>query len=104
MQPAAVTLVAAVGTVTTLSAAQLAIARSYGFPSWNALKLEVERRTVLDDGDLSRLSDLLAKRPELATMEMDRWLDPPLDAAPRRQFDDRTQHDRVEALLAALTT
>jgi uncharacterized protein len=81
-QSAAVTLIAAVGTVTTLAAAQLAIARGYGFPSWNALKLEVERRTVLDDGDLSRLSDLLAKRPELATMERDHWLDHPLGAAP----------------------
>ena len=46
---AALTLIAAVGTRQTLATAQLAVARSYGFSSWSALKLEVERRTVLDD-------------------------------------------------------
>jgi hypothetical protein len=80
--------------------------------------------------DLSRLSDLLAKRPELATMEMDHWLDHPLGAAPlsyvaMQRYDTKgnlwrrvpgtgalarallaagTQHDRVEAILAPQTT
>ena len=42
--PRAVTRLRAVSGSTTLSAAQLAIAREYGFPSWPSLKDEVERR------------------------------------------------------------
>jgi hypothetical protein len=39
-----------------LSSAQLALAREYGFASWARLKLEVERRDVLNSRDLSRLA------------------------------------------------
>ena len=51
----------------TLAAAQLAVARQYGFASWARMKLEVERRDILNSRDLSRLTRLLAVHPELAT-------------------------------------
>ncbi|HEX6473181.1 MAG TPA: ankyrin repeat domain-containing protein [Streptosporangiaceae bacterium] len=59
----------------TLSAAQVAIAREYGFPSWPALKLEVERRDIFNSRDLSRLARLLAEHPDLATTKMEHWCD-----------------------------
>jgi uncharacterized protein len=58
-----------------LSSAQLAIAREYGFPSWAKLKLEVERRDILNHRDLSRLTRLLADHPELAVSQMEHWAD-----------------------------
>jgi uncharacterized protein len=58
-----------------LSSAQLALAREYGFASWARLKLEVERRDVLNSRDLSRLARLLAGHPELATTRMEHWSD-----------------------------
>jgi Family of unknown function (DUF5990)/Ankyrin repeats (many copies)/Ankyrin repeats (3 copies) len=58
-----------------LSAAQLALAREYGFTSWTRLKLEVERRDILNSRDLSRLTRLLAEHPELATRRMEHWSD-----------------------------
>ncbi len=58
-----------------LDSAQLAIAREHGFPSWVKLKLEVERRDVLNQRDVSRLSDLLARHPESATTRMEGWSD-----------------------------
>src|SRR5260370_41942497 len=58
-----------------LSSAQLALAREYGFASWARLKLEVERRDILNSRDLSRLARLLAEHPELATTKMEPWPD-----------------------------
>ena len=66
----------------TLSSAQLAVAREYGFASWAKLKVEVERRRVLDRGDLEGLSALLAEHPTLAQTVMEHWSDHPLGAAP----------------------
>ena len=37
------------------------IAREYGFASWARLKLEVERRDILNTRDLSRLTRMLAE-------------------------------------------
>jgi uncharacterized protein len=65
-----------------LASAQLALAREYGFASWLKLKLEVERREILDDRDLARLSELLAEEPELATTRMEHWCDHPKGASP----------------------
>jgi uncharacterized protein len=58
-----------------LSSAQLALAREYGFASWAKLRLEVERRDILNTRDLSRLTRLLAEHPELATRPMEHWTD-----------------------------
>jgi ankyrin repeat protein len=58
-----------------LSAAQLAVARDYGFSSWRALKAEIDARrapalavffAACAEGDLGRLRDLLAADASLA--------------------------------------
>src|SRR5260370_21060278 len=69
---------ARIGTVSRrliLSSAQLALAGEYGFASWAKLKLEVERRDILNSRNLSRLTRLLAEHPELATRPMEHWAD-----------------------------
>lgn len=57
-----------------LAAAQLAIARDYGFPSWRALKAEIDRRraptlasffAACRAGDVATLHDLLMTEPSL---------------------------------------
>jgi hypothetical protein len=73
--PPAIGRISAVSGPIMLSAAQLAIAREYGFASWAKLKLEVERRDILNSRDLSRLTRLLADHPELATEKMQHWAD-----------------------------
>jgi ankyrin repeat protein len=73
--PAAIGRINAVSGPVMLSAAQLAIAREYGFASWARLKLEVERRDILNSRDLSRLTRLLAEHPEMATEKMQHWAD-----------------------------
>jgi hypothetical protein len=59
---------------TTLSDAQLAVAREYGFPSWRALKSEIDRRDapyVADfsrackAGDVAAMRGLLSQAPSL---------------------------------------
>jgi len=58
-----------------LWSAQLAVAREYGFASWARLKLEVERRDILNSRDLSRLARLLSAHPETAAEHMENWAD-----------------------------
>ena len=93
--PEAIVRINAVSDRVILSSAQLAIAREYGFPSWAKLKLEVERRDILNGRDLSRLTRLLARHPELATTKMERWDDracgEPLGYIAMLQFN----HDRL---------
>jgi len=74
-QSGAIARISAVSDRVTLSSAQLALAREYGFPSWAKLKLEVERRDILNSRDLSRLTRLLAGHPELAIRPMEHWAD-----------------------------
>lgn len=80
--PGAAARIRAVSDRIVLSAAQLALAREYGFASWPRLKLEVERRDILNRRDLSRLTRLLAEHPELATAMMEHWCDHPNGASP----------------------
>jgi ankyrin repeat protein len=58
-----------------LADAQLDVARDYGFPSWRALKSEIDRRreplrkaffAACKAGDIATLRDLLAREPGLA--------------------------------------
>ena len=76
--PAAAGRIRAVSAAQTLAAAQLALAREYGFASWARLKAEVEARTTdlawqaevfceasIGDGT-GRAARMLAARPELA--------------------------------------
>ena len=81
-EPDAVARISAVSGRLILSSAQLALAREYGFASWAKLKLEVERRDILNSRDLSRLARLLAEHPELATTKMEHWCDHKLGADP----------------------
>ena len=76
-----------------LAAVQLAIAREHGFPSWRALKAEIDRRSAdpthgfLDAcaaGDAETVAALLAEQPALAAA-----------------VDDRRPHDGWTALHAA---
>jgi hypothetical protein len=62
-EPGAITRLRAVADRLALSSAQLAVAREHGFTSWAKLKLEVERRAILDSADAARLADLLAALP-----------------------------------------
>jgi len=80
--PSAAARIRAVSEAVTLASAQLALAREYGFASWPRLKVEVERRRILDDRDLERLAELLADEPGLATASMEHWCDHPQGAAP----------------------
>jgi hypothetical protein len=73
--PDAIARIEAVAGQILLSAAQLALAREYRFASWAKLKLEVERRDILNSRDLSRLTRLLAEHPEMATEKMQHWAD-----------------------------
>jgi ankyrin repeat protein len=66
----------------TLAAAQLALAREYGFASWPKLKREVERRQILDDRNLVGLRQLLEEDISLATSQMEHWRDHPQGASP----------------------
>ena len=66
----------------TLSSAQLAIARGYGFASWPKLKQEVDRRAILDERDLTRLARLVESDPSLATIPMEHWADHRRGVAP----------------------
>jgi uncharacterized protein len=74
--------VGAVSERVSLAAAQLALAREYGFGSWTKLKREVQRREVLDDRDLARLRRLLAEDSTLATARMEHWCDHPRGTSP----------------------
>jgi hypothetical protein len=71
----AVVRINAVSEQITLTSAQLALAREYGFSSWAKLKLEVERRDILNSRDVSRLTRLLTGHPELAATRMEHWSD-----------------------------
>lgn len=80
----------------TLSTAQLALAREHGFTSWAQLKLEVERRAILDRADVAGLRDLLDRHPELAVRRMTGWRDhlhgtSPLSYVAMMRYD--TTHD-----------
>jgi uncharacterized protein len=94
--PDAVARISAVSGRLILSSVQLALAREYGFASWARLKLEVDRRDILNSRDLSRLARLLAEHPELATTKMEHWADrqhgEPLGYITMMRFN----HDRLE--------
>src|SRR5262245_44382508 len=63
------------GAAATLAAAQLRLARDYGFPSWAKLKLHIELvqqggelRQAIDRNDLARVEALLASSAELRSI------------------------------------
>ncbi len=62
-EPQALTRLRAVSERVTLSSAQLALAREYGFPSWPALRTEAERRWRLSESAATSLSGDVDARP-----------------------------------------
>jgi ankyrin repeat protein len=78
----AVARIEAVSDRLMLASAQLALARSYGFPSWPRLKAEVERRELLNRRDLKGLRALLEEHPELAVEKLEHWSDHRRGATP----------------------
>ncbi len=80
--PVAASRLASVAGDSNLSSAQLAVAREYGFASWARLKLEIERRELLNSRDVATLATLLAEQPGLAVEPMENWCDHPLGATP----------------------
>jgi hypothetical protein len=78
----------------TLSTAQLALAREYGFPSWRTLREEVEHRRTLLDGPL-RDAARLVPPPDFLTADADELI--------AGQYADRPALRPVlDAVLAAL--
>jgi len=65
-----------------LASAQLAVAREYGFASWPRLKIEVERRRLLNERDVRGLQTLFGEHPELVSERMEHWCDHRLGATP----------------------
>ncbi len=59
-----------------------AVARSYGFPTWDRLELEVRRRRLLNERDLSGLQTLFDEHPELVAERMEHWSDHCLGTTP----------------------
>lgn len=72
---AAIARIRAVAERQILASAQLALAREYGFSSWARLKTEVERRDILNSGDVARVTSLLTDDPRLAVERMVNWSD-----------------------------
>lgn len=72
----------ALSTRPTLATAQLAVARRNGFASWTRLKIEIERREILNRGDADQLVAFLADHPGLATELMAHWRDHSKGATP----------------------
>lgn len=86
------------GDCPTLSAAQLALARRYGFPSWPKLKLATELATLrrlIDEGDAAGVRRLLAEAPRLAKATFAEG-DTPLHAAA-----EQNRAEIVEVLVRA---
>jgi hypothetical protein len=74
--------IAAVSHRMVLASAQLALAREYGFGSWARLKAEVDRRAMLDTGDVDALTALLARDAGWAVEQLQHWCDHPGSVAP----------------------
>jgi hypothetical protein len=66
----------------TPASARTAVARSYGFPTWARLELEVERRRLLNERNLPGLRALFTEHPELAVERMEHWCDHRRGATP----------------------
>lgn len=99
----AVARVASVSDRLILASAQLTVAREHGFGSWSRLKAEVQRREILDSGDVDRLVILLAEHPQLSGDQMEHWCDHPKGASPlgyvaMLRFDARRRGSSPKAL------
>lgn len=96
-EPDALERLASVSDRVDLAAAQLAIARFYGFASWPRLKVEVERKRMIQTGDVTGLQELLGTRPELAQQPVSSCFgnDSALGYLGVAGFHGKTTHDRA---------
>jgi len=105
-QPAALDRIAAVSDRVSLAAAQLAVAREHGVASWPRLKLEVERKRLLNAGDVEGLARLVAAHPMLAVERVsDRFSDAGMDVLGYltvARFHGLLDHDRADELARVL--
>lgn len=102
----AVREVAEISSTVDLSSAQLAIARRYAMASWPRLKAEVERKTMIQHGDVNGLRRLLARHPQLAEEPVSSCFenDGPLGYLGVARFHGLTDHDLAEPLTRVLLT
>jgi uncharacterized protein len=104
--PEAVARIRAVSERVSLSTAQLALGREYGFASWPRLKAEVDRRRCLDGGDVEGLARLLAAEPDLARDTVRSCLSPrgasALGYVGVARFHGRFDHGRAGELTRVL--
>jgi hypothetical protein len=102
----AIARLAAVGKGHSLNAAQLALAREYGFASWRRLKSDLEIRAAIEAGDAAALTRLLDAQPELANEPMSTAIDgarmPPLDYVGIGLLHNAWRHRRAGELTQAL--
>lgn len=98
--------IGAVSDQITLAAAQLALAREHGFASWRRLRLEVDRKTMLNSGDVDGLARLVAAHPALARERVsDCFSDAGMDVLGYlavARFHGLLDHDRVGELARVL--
>lgn len=102
--PTAVNELATLSTRLDLSAAQLALARRYGFASWPRLRLEVERKNLIHRGDVESLRRLVGRFPALAYEPVSSCFtnDSALGYLGVARFHGLTDHDRSGELARVL--
>lgn len=97
--PQARARISAVSGEVRLSSAQLALAREYGFASWRRLRDEVERRRLIDSGDVDGLRRLMASDPDLARDRVHSCLSAPAASVWNyvgvARFHRMADHDRM---------
>ena len=87
-----------------LSAAQLTLARRYGFGSWPRLKHEVERKNAIHHGDVESLRRLVRGFPALASERVSSCFgnDSALGYLGVARFHGLTDHDRAGEIARVL--
>ena len=102
--PTAVNELAALSTRVDLSAAQLALARRYGFASWPRLRLEVERKNLIHRGDVESLRRLVRRFAPLASEQISSCFvnDSSLGYLGVARFHGLADHDRSGELARVL--
>lgn len=106
--PEAIARIRTVSDDVSLSSAQLALAREYGFPSWPRLNTEVQRLAAIQRGDVEALLELVRANPFLATepIRAGSMREPlaPLDYIGIGRLHSTWNHDRAGDLTRVMLT